>query len=429
MPPGRGQSATIRVRLQGYQQVVRQLANINQQLQQLNQANINVGGGGAGGGVGGAPAGAIGAGLRKGSIDFTTAIAGFEAFRAVDFSRIIADATRLSAEARNLDRAFVNMSRRAGVDAASALRTLISATQNQVSQMELMRSAMRLQAAGIDVSIEDFGRMAGQVVALGAVFGRTADESLRDLTMGLSKMSPMILDNIGVVVRLEDAYRKLAGRLGKTVQELTSVEKQQALLAETQRAINEAVQRFGAAMDPSLVKLNQLNASMANMSANMARIRPSIRGGVQAGVEVGGVVSESIFGFGFANALSSGFAAAGARGAAGSILRLGAKALLGGLLGGLSGGLLTVAGMELAPLLIDWASGFFSDSADNLPEPGDINVTNNVSVSVSVEEAEKIAEQVAKEVEAKVKRSLVTSVPTRGSSSIRGRRLLIPRIK
>jgi hypothetical protein len=72
-------------------------------------------------------------------------------------------------------------------------------------------------------------------VALGRSYEDTFDRLLR----GVSKAEPELLDELGITLRLETATKNYAATLGKTAKELTTVERSQAVLLETQRQLND----------------------------------------------------------------------------------------------------------------------------------------------------------------------------------------------
>lgn len=55
-------------------------------------------------------------------------------------------------------------------------------------------------------------------------------EALDDIVTGLGRGSAQILDNLGIVVNQTEAQEKYAQSVGKTVEQLSEVEKKQALV-------------------------------------------------------------------------------------------------------------------------------------------------------------------------------------------------------
>ena len=85
-------------------------------------------------------------------------------------------------------------------------------------------------------------------VAKGAsvALGRDLGDALDRLVRGTAKLEPEILDELGIIVRLDDATEKYAAKVGKTVGALTTFERQQAFLNAT---IEQGTKKYGALAD------------------------------------------------------------------------------------------------------------------------------------------------------------------------------------
>jgi hypothetical protein len=81
-------------------------------------------------------------------------------------------------------------------------------------------------------------------VATGAsiALGRNLPDALDRLVRGTAKLEPEILDELGIIVRLDQATRDYAVKLNKTAGELTQFERQQAFLNAT---ITQGIDKYG----------------------------------------------------------------------------------------------------------------------------------------------------------------------------------------
>lgn len=111
-----------------------------------------------------------------------------------------------------------------GIDAARR------ATQGMVNDFDLAVAASKAVRLGVVENEEQFAKLAGIAAKLGLSIGEDLNKSVADLTTALGRQSPMILDNLGIQLKLSDAYRDYATQLGKTAAELTDTEKKQAFL-------------------------------------------------------------------------------------------------------------------------------------------------------------------------------------------------------
>ena len=90
-------------------------------------------------------------------------------------------------------------------------------------------------------------------VAKGAALtlGRNLPDAFDRLTRGAIKLEPEILDELGIMVRLDDAVEKYAAQLGKSASSLTQMERRQAFMNEI---LEQGTAKFGdiaEAADPT----------------------------------------------------------------------------------------------------------------------------------------------------------------------------------
>ena len=85
-------------------------------------------------------------------------------------------------------------------------------------------------------------------VAKGAslTLGRSLPDAFDRLTRGAIKLEPEILDELGIMVRLDDAVEKYAAQLGKGVNSLTQMERRQAFMNEI---LEQGAAKFGDIAD------------------------------------------------------------------------------------------------------------------------------------------------------------------------------------
>ena len=158
----------------------------------------------------------------------------------------------------------------AGLEAvgAAAGRNLTFAAQKlqEVSGHALSADAsMRVMALGVSsgFSTDQMERLTVVAKGASAALGRNLTDALDRLTRGTAKLEPEILDELGIMVRLDDATREYATQIGKTADELTEFERKQAFLNAT---LEQGEKKFGAlaeTLDPN--PYDHLAASMSNL--------------------------------------------------------------------------------------------------------------------------------------------------------------------
>ena len=158
-----------------------------------------------------------------------------------------------------------------GTASGIALKSLSSdlqkATGYALSLEEAMRSTNLVVSAGFDSStIERLG-----VVAKNAstALGRDLQDSLSRLTRGATKLEPELLDELGIMVRLDEAAENYASELGKTASQLTNFEKRQAFM---NAVLEEGERKFGALNEVDPSAYDKLSASFADLSKSLLNI-------------------------------------------------------------------------------------------------------------------------------------------------------------
>ena len=165
-----------------------------------------------------------------------------------------------ASRATQLEEGLVALGQASGLAMHTLASGLVEATGQAVSLEEAMRSTAMITSAGIDAgSIERFGKVArGAATAL----GRDVNDAISRLTRGITKLEPELLDELGIMVRLDEASKTYADSIGKSVSDLTRYEKSQAFLNAT---LEEGERKFGALSEVDVNVYDKLSASLANL--------------------------------------------------------------------------------------------------------------------------------------------------------------------
>jgi len=146
-----------------------------------------------------------------------------------------------SMETRNLIQGQLAFGAVTGV----AYKTMTADIQKATSGMIQFKEAA--QAAAIGTAA---GLTSGQMEAIGTAakntslaLGRDLTDSFNRLTRGITKAEPELLDELGIVLRLEPAMKAYANQIGKNAKDLTQFEKSQAVANEV---LGQAETKFGA---------------------------------------------------------------------------------------------------------------------------------------------------------------------------------------
>jgi len=136
-----------------------------------------------------------------------------------------------------------------------SLEAMRGVSLNTIDDMTLMKATLTLTAgASEDLQaqlLENAPKLLEIAKAANAVnptLGTTA-QMYESIATGIKRSSPLILDNLGIVVKVEEANRTYAAALGKTTEELTAADKQMALLNATVLAGDRLIEQAGGTVE------------------------------------------------------------------------------------------------------------------------------------------------------------------------------------
>lgn len=139
--------------------------------------------------------------------------------------------------------AFTNLAASHGVNAKQIIANLKEMSAGTVSTAGLMESAGAAMLLGIPA--ERLSEMMEIARASAKVMGTTTEQAFNDIAKGIGRQSPLILDNLGITVKLEKAYSAYAKAQKTTVAAMTDAEKKQAFLNAVMTSGQEIVKRVG----------------------------------------------------------------------------------------------------------------------------------------------------------------------------------------
>ena len=148
--------------------------------------------------------------------------------------------TTSSAKVASMETAFNTLS--GGSDKATkALEKLSESTRGTMSDFDLFQQANNAMILGITKNSNEMAEMFNVAMRLGKALGKDTKSSVESLITGIGRQSRLMLDNIGIIVKSDEAYKKHALALKKNVDELTDLERKQAFLNATMESAREKV--------------------------------------------------------------------------------------------------------------------------------------------------------------------------------------------
>lgn len=181
-------------------------------------------------------------------------------------------ALRRAADLSILKQNLIDTGVEAGRNLPMVAQGLRDITDSALSAKDALQATANATAQGFSTAqLESLARVAK---GASAALGRDLTDSLDRLVRGTAKLEPEILDELGIIVRLDDATREYAAQLGKSVTELTAFERQQAFV---NAAIEQGEKKFGDIADSTDVNpYNQLAAAFSDLSQTLIELTNNV---------------------------------------------------------------------------------------------------------------------------------------------------------
>ncbi len=175
------------------------------------------------------------------------------------------NALRQAAQVETLVEGFTFLADTAGRTSTIISNNIREITGNALSMEQAMRSSAIAITSGF--STEQFERLVEVGKNASIALGRNLADSVDRLTRGVAKLEPEILDELGILVRLDTATREYAAALGKTATDLTDFERRQAFLNATIEQGEEKYSALSGSIDVNA--FDKLAGTFANLTHNL----------------------------------------------------------------------------------------------------------------------------------------------------------------
>lgn len=172
----------------------------------------------------------------------TTAIGGL----AVGITKLTREAARLGP----IEDAFRGLAEASGESADAMIDALREQSGHLITDTDLMLSynkAAQLVSTQFANELPDAMEMVGKVAA---ATGQDMGFLMDSLVTGIGRLSPMILDNLGIQVDLNAAYEDYATSIGKVSDDLTKAEQQTALMIQVMDKLAVNTKNLPPVADP-----------------------------------------------------------------------------------------------------------------------------------------------------------------------------------
>jgi hypothetical protein len=169
-----------------------------------------------------------------------------------------------ASKVESMERAFTTLTG-ATEDSSIAFAKLQEATDGTMSEFDLFQQANNAMILGVSKNSDEMAEMFDIAQRLGRALGRDTASSVESLITGIGRQSRLMLDNIGIIVKSDEAYESYANKLGKSVDSLTDAEKKQAFLQATMESARAKVKTLGDETLSSQDAFDRLSSSTQNL--------------------------------------------------------------------------------------------------------------------------------------------------------------------
>ncbi len=166
------------------------------------------------------------------------------------------DFAKEGAEVARLEDAFKNLGK-----SEADLDKLRKASLGTINDVNLMLGANKADLLGVAKNTDDLASLLQVAAVRAKAMGVSTTQAFNDIVTGIGRMSPLILDNLGIVTGGQATFDKYAASIGKTADKLTDAEKKQALL---NKVIAEGA-ALGPLIEDQATKFERMQATLDNV--------------------------------------------------------------------------------------------------------------------------------------------------------------------
>ena len=160
--------------------------------------------------------------------------------------------------------------------ASMAMDKLQKATNGTMSQFNLFQQANNAMILGVSKNSDEMAEMFDIAQRLGRALGRDTASSVESLITGIGRQSRLMLDNIGIIVKAEEAYESYADVLGVNVDQLTDAQRKTAFLEATMASAREKVATLGDETLTTQDSYDKLESATSNATVSMGNFVSTI---------------------------------------------------------------------------------------------------------------------------------------------------------
>ena len=204
---------------------------------------------------------------------------GFALKKVFDFGKEGAAMMRLQDAGESLAASF-------GTSMDTIVDAVSTAAFGTISNMDIIAAANKAMLLGVATDAKTMADLMQVAMSRGRAMGLSTAQAFNDIVTGIGRASPMILDNLGIVLDADKTYQDYATSIGKAASELTKAEKIQALTQRTIIEGNKLIDEQGGLALDAAGKIERLESTWKNLSDTLKMgIAPGLADAAEATLE------------------------------------------------------------------------------------------------------------------------------------------------
>jgi methyl-accepting chemotaxis protein len=152
---------------------------------------------------------------------------------------------------------------------ASAIDAAREASIGLISEVDLLRIANQGLTAGIPDLNENFGKIADAGARLGNILGKDVTATTEQLTNAIARGRTTQLQQLGIIIDQDKAWADYAKTLGLVTEDLSTLQKQQAIQQASLKELNRFLDETSQVGDSVTNALDSLKNTMDNLKGEV----------------------------------------------------------------------------------------------------------------------------------------------------------------
>lgn len=144
-----------------------------------------------------------------------------------------------AAQYERLENSTNSLGAQYGLTSGDIIAAVNKIAQGTLSNSTILEQANKAMLLGVANSTEEFETLTKIAIDRGRAMGISMEDAFNSIVLGVGRLSPLILDNLGIILDADTTYGKFAETIGKTADSLTDAEKRQALLGRLKEEMGD----------------------------------------------------------------------------------------------------------------------------------------------------------------------------------------------